>query len=86
MAKALGRRGGRARASRMSAAERRRIASLGGHARRRSLEVARHLADNLRHAAIVLDLQGGPPPIRRMKSFNGPLPGIYHVTRKGHGG
>jgi hypothetical protein len=81
MAKALGSRGGRARAKRLSPDERRRIASLGGQARRRSLEVARNIIDNLRYAAMVLDLQGGQPPIRRMKQFKGPLPGLYLPKR-----
>ena len=81
MAKALGSRGGRARAKRLSAEERRRIASLGGHARRRSLEAARNIIDNLRWAAIVREFQGGQPPIRRMKQFKGPLPGIYLPKR-----
>jgi hypothetical protein len=79
MAKALGSRGGRARAKRLSADERRRIASLGGHARRRSLEVAREIMINLRYANTVIELQGGPPKVRRMKTFKGPLPGIYRT-------
>jgi hypothetical protein len=81
MAKRLGSRGGRARATRLSAADRRRIASLGGRARLRSLEVARQLIDNLRCAAIVTELQGGIRPVGRMKTCKGPLPGIY--SRKG---
>jgi hypothetical protein len=81
MAKLLGRRGGRARARRLSAAERRRIASLGGKARVRSLEAARHVIDNLRYAALVVELQGGATPVRPMKNFKGPLPGIYPPGR-----
>ena len=77
MAQALGARGGRARAERLSADERRRIASLGGHARRRSILAARRIEENLRFAAAVLELQGGAPAIRRMKACSGPLPGIY---------
>jgi len=79
MAKALGSRGGRARAKRLSAEERRRIASLGGHARRRSLEAARNIMINLRYANMVIELQGGPPKVTQMKTFKGPLPGIYRT-------
>ena len=77
MARMMGRRGGRARARRLSAAARRSIASLGGPARRRSLAAARRIADNLRYAAAVRELRGGSPGILRMKSFRGPLPGLY---------
>lgn len=81
MAKLLGSRGGRERARRLSAVERRRIASLGGKARVRSLEAARHLIDNLKYAAMVVELQGGPQPVRRMKTYSGRLPGIYSPQR-----
>jgi hypothetical protein len=77
MARLLGRRGGRARARTLPADERRRIAALGGHARRRSLEAAQRVMINLRYAAMMLELRGGPPDVIRMKSFAGPLPGIY---------
>jgi hypothetical protein len=77
MARLLGRRGGRARAKRLSAEERRRIASLGGEARRRSFEAARRVITNLRYAAMMTELGGGPPDVIRMKSFAGPLPGVY---------
>jgi hypothetical protein len=77
MARVLGRRGGRARARRLSAEARRSIASLGGQSRRRSLVAARRIADNLRYAAAVLELRGGSPEVLRMKTFSGPLPGLY---------
>jgi len=73
----MGRRGGRARARRLSAARRRQIASLGGRARHRSLVAARRIADNLRYAAAVLELRGGPPPVLRERTFTGRLPGLY---------
>jgi hypothetical protein len=76
MAQALGRRGGRARARNLTSDERRRIAALGGAARRQSLEAARRLAANQTYAAIVRELRP-PPPVHRMKSFNGRLPGHY---------
>jgi hypothetical protein len=76
MARTLGRRGGLARAARLSAMERKRIASLGGRARRDSLLAARRIADNLRFAAVVRDLAPARP-VRRHGAFRGPLPGIY---------
>lgn len=77
MARAMGRRGGRARARRLSAARRRQIASLGGRARHRSLLVARRIADNLLYAAAALELRGGQPDLLRMRTFTGRLPGLY---------
>jgi hypothetical protein len=77
MARVLGRRGGRARGERLSAAERKRIASLGGKARRQSLQAARRIADNFRYAASLDDLRGRPGLIKRLSTFTGPLPGIY---------
>jgi hypothetical protein len=76
MARALGRRGGRARARNLTADHRRRIAALGGAARRRSLDAARRLAANFVYAAVVRELRP-PPAVHRMKSFSGPLPGLY---------
>lgn len=76
-ARAMGRQGGRVRAQRLSAQRRRQIASLGGHARRRSLLVARRIEENLRYAAAVLELRGAPPSVLRMKAFRGRLPGLY---------
>jgi hypothetical protein len=76
MAQALGRRGGRARARNLTPERRRHIAALGGAARRRSFELAQRHADNYKYAAIVLELQP-PPPIVRMRTFEGPLPGLY---------
>jgi hypothetical protein len=77
MARALGRRGGRTRARRLSAARKKSIASLGGAARARSLEAARRIAANLRYAAAVAVLRGPARPVVRMKRFGGRLPGIY---------
>jgi len=77
MARALGRKGGRARGQRLSQAEKKRIASLGGKARRQSLQAARRIADNFRYAAVVDALRGQPAAVRRVSAFAGPLPGIY---------
>ena len=77
MARALGRKGGRARGQRLSQAEKKRIASLGGKARLQSLQAARRIADNFRYAAVVDALRGQPAAVRRVSAFAGPLPGIY---------
>ena len=77
MARALGRRGGRARGKRLSAADKKRIASLGGEARFQSLQATRRIADNFRYAAVLADLRGQPTTVRRLSAFAGPLPGIY---------
>ena len=77
MARALGKKGGRARSERLSATEKQRIASLGGKARLRSLRAAHRIVDNLRYAAAVGELGGQATSVRRRASFAGPLPGIY---------
>jgi len=77
MARAMGRRGGRARAKRLSPERRRQIASLGGRARHRSLLVARRIVDNLRYAAAVLELRGDTGKVLRMRTYGGRLPGLY---------
>jgi hypothetical protein len=77
MARLLGQRGGQARAARLSADDRRRIASLGGESRRRSLQAVRRITDNLQYAAAAVELRGRPRGVTRMKTFKGPLPGIY---------
>lgn len=77
MARALGRKGGLARDKRLSPAEKKRIASLGGKARVHSLQATRRIVSNLRYAAAIRDLQGQPTPVVRLSTFAGPLPGIY---------
>lgn len=77
MARAMGRRGGQQRARRLSAPARRRIASLGGRARRDSIQAARRIAENLRYAAAVRDLRGRSLDVTPLHAFKGPLPGIY---------
>jgi hypothetical protein len=73
----LGRRGGRTRARRLPAEQRRQIAALGGKARQRSLEAARRLMANFNYLAMVDELRGGTPAVTAVKNFRGPLPGIY---------
>jgi hypothetical protein len=81
MARALGRRGGQARAARLGDAERRRIASLGGTARRLSLEAAQRIASNFSYAAAIRELAGRSRPIVRLRTSDGPLPGLYPGRR-----
>jgi hypothetical protein len=76
IARALGRRGGRARAARLSAADRTRIASLGGQARLASMRAARRIEDNLRYAAAIDDLRHRPA-VSRAQTAVKRLPGIY---------
>lgn len=75
IARILGSRGGRARARRLSAEERRRIASQGGQARRASLVAARRIVENLRYARAVEELRGAPRQVLREPAFDGRLPG-----------
>lgn len=73
----MGRRGGQARAQRLTAERRREIASLGGKARHQSLLVARRIDENFLYVAAVLELRGAPPKVLRVKAFDGRLPGLY---------
>src|SRR5262245_12257473 len=77
MARILGRRGGRARAARLSIDDKKRIASLGGKARATSFLMARRLMANLRYAAMVAELRGRRVAVTRQDAFGGPLTGIY---------
>ena len=77
IARALGRRGGRVRATRLSVRERQRIAALGGRARRESLQAARRIADNFRYAHASRELRGLSGAVKRLRVFEGRLPGIY---------
>jgi hypothetical protein len=76
MARALGRKGGKARAARLAPAEQRRIAALGGQARAQSLHAARRIAENFRYAEVMNALQPRPQVIR-LRDFKGPLPRIH---------
>lgn len=76
MARALGRKGGKARAARLAPSEKRRIAALGGRARALSLHASRRIAENFRYVEVMDALQPRPPVVR-LRDFTGPLPGIY---------
>lgn len=80
IAKTLGRRGGLARAARLPPEERRRIAALGGEARRVSMEAAKRVAVNLRYAAAVRRLRPHPR-VERLSAFEGRLPGLSSTKR-----
>lgn len=82
LAQLLGARGGKARARRLTADRRSRIAALGGAARHESMAVARRIADNFVYLESVVALRGGPPPVRRVSQCKGPLPGIYPQRRQ----
>jgi hypothetical protein len=69
------------RALRLSARERKRIASLGGKARATSLQAARRIAVNLRYAALLQELRGQSTVVKRLRAFEGPLPGIFPTRR-----
>lgn len=77
IARLLGSRGGRARGERLSVAEKKRIAALGGKARLLSLRAGRRIVENLRYAAAAEELRGKPKAVRRESTFTGRLPGIY---------
>jgi hypothetical protein len=74
-AQALGRRGGRARAQRLSADERRAIAALGGRARSLSHHAARRIHENVRYLRAVEALRGGRRAVVKLSRFDEPLPG-----------
>lgn len=77
LAAALGRRGGLARAARLSTARKRQIAAAGAAARRLSLEAERRIAENFSYAAAVEELRGGTPAVRRVATCRTRLPGLY---------
>ena len=47
----------------------------------RSLRAARRILENLRYAAVMVELAGRSPSVRRQAKFAGPLPGIYGSDR-----
>lgn len=81
LAAALGQRGGRARAARLSPHRKRQIAAAGAAARRESLAAAKRIAVNFRYAAAVRELAGTRQRVQRVSTCRGPLPGIYPGRR-----
>lgn len=74
-ARALGRRGGLARAARLTVEARRAIASQGGRARSLSFHAARRIRENFRYLEAVKALRPRPAAVTRMRTFSGVLPG-----------
>ena len=81
IAKVLGRRGGQARARRLSVADKKRIASLGGQARAESFLLKRRIARNFHYAAVLRELAGRSYQVRRVKNTRERLPGIHDQHR-----
>jgi hypothetical protein len=77
MARALGRRGGRIRAQRLSGARKSAIAALGGSARARSLAAARRIEENFRYVAAIGSLRAAARTGSASGDRPGRLPGIY---------
>ena len=75
LAKALGQRGGRARAARLSSDERRRIAASGGRARRLSIKAAKRITENLSYAMATRALRE-QPLVERLSHFEDRLPQV----------
>lgn len=72
----MGRQGGQARAKRLSAMQRKKIASQGGRLRARSLQAARRIKQNFQYLDAVLELTG-PPRVKRLSDFKAHLPGSH---------
>ncbi len=77
IARALGGRGGRARARRLSRARKRAIAAMGAKARLRSLRAEQNIIAKFRYAEAVRQLRGEPVRVTRGHRSIGRLPGIY---------
>lgn len=75
-AKILGRRGGLARARRLSPKQRKAIASLGARARTESFRGVRKIDENFRYLEAVLQIKPSPF-VRALKKCRNKLPGIY---------
>ena len=73
LARALGRLGGLSRARRLTPADKSRIASMGGHARRASLLAARRIANNFHYLAAVDELRPAPA-VKRLRTCRARLP------------
>lgn len=75
-AQALGRRGGLARAKRLSAEERRKIASLGGRTKDLSAKAGRRIETNFQYLKVVKELRKTPKP-KSSSRIDHPLPRIH---------
>ena len=77
IAKTLGRLGGLARAKRLSATHKKKIASQGGKARAESIRLKKCIEENFKYVAAIQELQGGPMKVKRVKTCTHRLPGHY---------
>lgn len=82
MARALGRKGGQARAARLGLAEKRRIAALGGRSRALSLHAERRVSENFRYVEAIEALRPRPKVVR-LRDFGGPLPRVHGGPAQG---
>lgn len=80
IARALGRRGGMARARRLSTFQKQAIAALGAQARMESRRIARRIEANFRYAEAVRLLRGAPR-VTRERCFRGRLPDLGRPHR-----
>ncbi len=75
LAKQLGRRGGLARAKKLSAKRRREIASLGGQVKNLSEKVVQRIEKNFKYLKAVKELRKPPKPKSVSRVYNS-LPGV----------
>jgi hypothetical protein len=75
-AKMLGQRGGKKRSQRLSANEKKSIASLGGQARAQSYQLARRVEENFRYLEAINELRE-TTKVRSLKTTRHKLPGMY---------
>ena len=80
IARALGRRGGLARARRLSADQKQAIAAMGAHARMESRRIARRIEANFRYAEAARLLRG-VQAVKRESRFRGELPDLGRTRR-----
>jgi hypothetical protein len=76
IAKALGKRGGQARAKRLSAERKKAIAAQGGRSRAESLQLKRCIEENFKYVAAIQELQGGPVKVKHVKTWKHRLPSL----------
>lgn len=81
IAKALGRKGGLARAKKLSAEQRRKIAALGGEVKALSNKANDRIESNFRFAR-TMKLLRKTPAVISVSRINNPLPEIYVSSKR----
>ena len=76
LARALGRRGGLARAKNLSDGQKKEIAAKGGRIKALSAKAAQRLEANFKYLKAIQELQKSPKP-KSISRVDHPLPGIY---------